>query len=280
MRLFAERSWLDSGGYEKGGPQKAPDQHASRSLGQDHDVDDVDRSVGTRSVGLHHVGVVPRLGRQPVVASGHVSKAAKRQSVSRRVAASEAQKSAPATAGCPTRRSSCRPGPPRRGTRLEFRARNFPSAGGVGVQARQKAQAAPFPCAVPSGTPPCSDPEHPRQRSEVGGCRQEVRGGLFCRLRGIPPRSRRREDGGAVETVSATGRPPCQPDNLPDEGSRTSPADPMKIMMTTTQEPRMPFGRYRGKPVSEVLRQDPSYLTWFCDPVEGTSCQTCDQIGK
>ena len=31
----------------------------------------------------------------------------------------------------------------------------------------------------------------------------------------------------------------------------------------------MPFGKYRGKSVSEVLRQDPSYLTWFCDNVAG-----------
>ncbi len=34
-------------------------------------------------------------------------------------------------------------------------------------------------------------------------------------------------------------------------------------------EPRMPFGKYRGKPISEVFRQDPSYLAWFCDAVDG-----------
>ena len=37
----------------------------------------------------------------------------------------------------------------------------------------------------------------------------------------------------------------------------------------TTTEPLMPFGKYRGKRISEVLRQDPSYLTWFCNCVEG-----------
>ena len=31
----------------------------------------------------------------------------------------------------------------------------------------------------------------------------------------------------------------------------------------------MPFGKYRGKTVSEVLRQDRSYLAWFCDNVNG-----------
>jgi hypothetical protein len=31
----------------------------------------------------------------------------------------------------------------------------------------------------------------------------------------------------------------------------------------------MPFGKHRGKTVSEVLGQDPSYLAWFCDTVDG-----------
>ncbi len=31
----------------------------------------------------------------------------------------------------------------------------------------------------------------------------------------------------------------------------------------------MPFGKYRGKPISEVFRQDRSYLAWFCDNVNG-----------
>jgi hypothetical protein len=42
--------------------------------------------------------------------------------------------------------------------------------------------------------------------------------------------------------------------------------------MTTTydpQEPLMPFGKHRGKTVTEVLGQDPSYLAWFCDTVDG-----------
>ena len=47
-----------------------------------------------------------------------------------------------------------------------------------------------------------------------------------------------------------------------------SSARPDEDNMRTT-EPRMPFGKYRGKSVSEVLRQDPSYLTWFCDNVAG-----------
>jgi hypothetical protein len=34
-------------------------------------------------------------------------------------------------------------------------------------------------------------------------------------------------------------------------------------------EPLMPFGKHRGKTVTEVLRQDPSYLTWFCRTVDG-----------
>jgi hypothetical protein len=39
-------------------------------------------------------------------------------------------------------------------------------------------------------------------------------------------------------------------------------------MPTDPEEPRMPFGKYRGKPVSEVLGHDPSYLAWFCDTVD------------
>ena len=31
----------------------------------------------------------------------------------------------------------------------------------------------------------------------------------------------------------------------------------------------MPFGKHRGKPVSEVFGQDPSYLAWFCSCVDG-----------
>jgi hypothetical protein len=45
-----------------------------------------------------------------------------------------------------------------------------------------------------------------------------------------------------------------------------------KATMTMTHdphEPLMPFGKHRGKPVSGVLRQDPSYLAWFCDAVDG-----------
>ncbi len=40
-------------------------------------------------------------------------------------------------------------------------------------------------------------------------------------------------------------------------------------MTTTHDEPRMPFGKHKGKPISEVFRQDRSYLTWFCDTVDG-----------
>lgn len=36
-----------------------------------------------------------------------------------------------------------------------------------------------------------------------------------------------------------------------------------------TEEPRMRFGKYRGKPVSEVLKCDPSYLAWFYCNVDG-----------
>ncbi|MGO8748047.1 MAG: hypothetical protein ACLQNE_18895 [Thermoguttaceae bacterium] len=31
----------------------------------------------------------------------------------------------------------------------------------------------------------------------------------------------------------------------------------------------MPFGKQRGRTVSEVFRLDPSYLAWFCDTVDG-----------
>ena len=37
----------------------------------------------------------------------------------------------------------------------------------------------------------------------------------------------------------------------------------------TDTEPRMPFGKHRGKPISDVFRQDRQYLAWFCDCVEG-----------
>jgi hypothetical protein len=40
-------------------------------------------------------------------------------------------------------------------------------------------------------------------------------------------------------------------------------------MTKTPEEPRMPFGKHRGKPVSEVFGQAPPYLAWFCDTVDG-----------
>jgi hypothetical protein len=40
-------------------------------------------------------------------------------------------------------------------------------------------------------------------------------------------------------------------------------------MTINPSEPRMPFGKHKGKTISEVLRQDPSYLAWFCDCVDG-----------
>ena len=62
----------------------------------------------------------------------------------------------------------------------------------------------------------------------------------------------------------------------PDRDLAAKPAgEPMKRerrQMTTTHdplEPLMPFGKHRGKPVSEVLRQEPSYLGWFCNAVDG-----------
>ena len=36
-----------------------------------------------------------------------------------------------------------------------------------------------------------------------------------------------------------------------------------------TEEPKMPFGKYRGKPLSEILKCDPSYLAWFYCNVDG-----------
>ena len=37
----------------------------------------------------------------------------------------------------------------------------------------------------------------------------------------------------------------------------------------TVTEPKMPFGKHRGKPISEVFRQEPTYLGWFCNCVDG-----------
>ncbi len=39
--------------------------------------------------------------------------------------------------------------------------------------------------------------------------------------------------------------------------------------MTNSDEPTMPFGKYKGKPISEVFQRDPSYLAWFCGNVDG-----------
>ena len=36
-----------------------------------------------------------------------------------------------------------------------------------------------------------------------------------------------------------------------------------------TTNPLMPFGKHRGKPFSEVLRQDPSHLGWLCGAMDG-----------
>ena len=58
MKLFAERIRLDSDGYEKGGPKKAPCRHSLCSLGQDYGVNHVDYAICTRDVSLHHVGIV------------------------------------------------------------------------------------------------------------------------------------------------------------------------------------------------------------------------------
>ena len=53
-----------------------------------------------------------------------------------------------------------------------------------------------------------------------------------------------------------------------DRGSaKDFTAHPDEENMAT--EPKMPFGKHRGKPISEVFRQDPSYLAWFCDTVDG-----------
>jgi hypothetical protein len=40
-------------------------------------------------------------------------------------------------------------------------------------------------------------------------------------------------------------------------------------MTSNPEEPRMPFGKHRGKPVSEVRGHDPSYLAWPCNAVAG-----------
>jgi hypothetical protein len=69
-----------------------------------------------------------------------------------------------------------------------------------------------------------------------------------------------------IRTFSPKARAP------PPKGSTTpSPkktrARPDEDNMLT--EPQMPFGKYRGKPISEVFRQDHSYLAWFFCNVDG-----------
>ena len=50
---------------------------------------------------------------------------------------------------------------------------------------------------------------------------------------------------------------------------KNSPPDPIKIIMTSSDEPTMPFDKYKGKPISQVFQRDPSYLAWFCNTVDG-----------
>jgi hypothetical protein len=40
-------------------------------------------------------------------------------------------------------------------------------------------------------------------------------------------------------------------------------------MTINPDEQRMPFGKHRGEPISEIFRQDRSYLAWFCNAVDG-----------
>jgi len=39
----------------------------------------------------------------------------------------------------------------------------------------------------------------------------------------------------------------------------------------TDEEPTMPFGKHKGKTLAAVLREEPSYLCWFVESIEG--CQ-------
>ncbi len=48
-----------------------------------------------------------------------------------------------------------------------------------------------------------------------------------------------------------------------------SAARPDEDNMTNSDNPTMPFGKYKGKPISEVFQRDPSYLTWFWGNVDG-----------
>ena len=43
----------------------------------------------------------------------------------------------------------------------------------------------------------------------------------------------------------------------------------------TDQEPTMPFGKHRGKTLAAVLREEPSYLCWLMEKVDG-----CEDIKK
>ena len=53
----------------------------------------------------------------------------------------------------------------------------------------------------------------------------------------------------------------------PDEKPEKSVTRPDEDNMPT--EPQMPFGKYRGKTIAEIFRQDRSYLAWFFCNVDG-----------
>jgi hypothetical protein len=81
--------------------------------------------------------------------------------------------------------------------------------------------------------------------------------------------------GGAEVCALAAGCLPAQPSSsrkrrrlrhfIVSGSAKKLARHPDEYNMTTT----MPFGKYRGKPISEVFRRDPKYLAWFCDCVDG-----------
>src|SRR5208282_6428187 len=69
-----------------------------------------------------------------------------------------------------------------------------------------------------------------------------------------------------IESGDDGGRRRGHVGHLPGHAEKSA-AQPDEENMT--EEPKMPFGKYRGKPLSEILKGDPSYLAWFYCNVDG-----------
>src|SRR5208282_3939537 len=69
-----------------------------------------------------------------------------------------------------------------------------------------------------------------------------------------------------IESGDDGGRRRGHVGHLPGHAEKSA-AQPDEENMT--EELKMPFGKYRGKPLSEILTCDPSYLAWFYCNVDG-----------